>query len=133
LPFTILFAPPPFLLFAGGVLRAPLLGTRFTMEHDFYKGRLSGFDVLIPEEPARTRVHDIIYQELVLGQINEASRDEYRRIMGGLMERGAEGIILGCTEIPLLVKPEDASVPLFDTTLLHAQAAVDFALSGSAG
>jgi aspartate racemase len=116
---------------AAGLRRIGLLGTAFTMEQDFYKGRLAamhGLDVLVPGEAERATVHRIIYEELVAGVINPVSRAAYRDVIAGLVARGAEGIILGCTEIMLLVKPEDSAVPLFDTTALHAQAAVDHAL-----
>ena len=109
-----------------------LLGTKFTMEHDFYKGRLVdnfGLDVLIPNDEGRQTVHDVIYQELCLGQIHDNSRLAYRQIMADLVEQGAEGIILGCTEITLLVNQEDSSVPLFDTTRIHAETAVSWALA----
>ncbi len=111
---------------ASGINRVGLLGTRFTMEQDFYRGRLSqafGIDVVIPDEPDRADVHRIIYQELCLGVISEDSRRIYRDVMRRLVEQGAEGIILGCTEIGLLVQEADASVPLFDTADLHARAA----------
>ncbi len=113
-----------------GLSRVGLLGTRFTMEEDFYKGRLSvhGLEVLIPGESERETVHRVIYDELCLGQAYEASRAAYRTIMAGLVQRGAQGIILGCTEIGLLVGQQDASVPLFDTTRIHAEAAVEYAL-----
>jgi aspartate racemase len=116
----------------NGLHQIGLLGTRFTMEQDFYKGRLVNnfdLDVVIPEEPGLTQVHDIIYNELVLGEIHESSRKQYLEIIKNLMNKEAEGIILGCTEIGLLVKQEDTSVPVFDTTEIHAIAAVDFALS----
>ncbi len=107
-----------------------LLGTRFTMEGDFYVGRLEshGLNVVIPDAKEREIVHRIIYQELVLGKILPSSRDEYQRIIQNLQSRGAEGIVLGCTEIGLLVKQEDTGLPVFDTTLVHALAAVDVAL-----
>jgi len=113
---------------AHGLDTVGLLGTRFTMEQDFYRGRLEqhGLRVVIPSAEERGLVHQVIYTELVLGQINPASRAAYLRIMGGLP--GAQGVILGCTEIGLLVKQADTPLPLFDTTLIHAQAAVDFAL-----
>ncbi len=117
---------------AQGLQSVGLLGTRFTMEEDFYKSRLVdqyGLQVLIPSPGERAMVHQVIYDELCLGQIRDVSRDAYRRIIAGLVQRGAEGIILGCTEIGLLVKPEDSPVPRFDTTLLHAQMAVDWSLS----
>lgn len=108
-----------------------LLGTRYTMEQDFYKGRLiDKFDlnVLIPEEPARSAIHNIIYDELVVGEIKDESRTKYQDAIGQLVEAGAEGVILGCTEIGLLIKPEHSSVPTFDTTTLHALYAVNWAL-----
>ena len=115
----------------NGIRRVGLLRTGFTMEQDFYKGRLAdehGLEVLVPDEEDRRLVHDIIYDELCLGKVRDASRKEYRRIMAGLVERGAEAIILGCTEITMLVTQEDAAVPLFDTTAIHAQKAVEIAL-----
>lgn len=108
-----------------------LLGTRITMEEDFYKGRLNskhGLQVLIPDEADREIVHRVIYGELVRGRIEPASRQEFIRIVSGLAGRGAEGIILGCTEIGLLIKQGDTALPLFDTTEIHALAAVDYAL-----
>jgi aspartate racemase len=108
-----------------------LLGTRFTMEQDFYKGRLkdnSGIDVLIPEEAERIAIHTILYDELCLGSIKTISKDKFQNIIANLEARGAEGIILGCTEIPLIVKQEDYEIYLYDTTTLHAQAAVRYAL-----
>jgi aspartate racemase len=115
-----------------GLTTVGLLGTRYTMELDFYRGRLEkehGLKVLIPEEPGRTTVHDIIYRELAHGTIREESRRAYLEVIGDLVRRGAQGVILGCTEIPLLVKAKDSPVTVFDTTALHAAAAVDFALS----
>jgi aspartate racemase len=117
---------------AAGLTRVGLLGTRFTMEQDFYRNRLSfphGVDVLVPEVADREFVHRVIYEELCLGTISDASRDGYRRIIGDLVARGAQGIILGCTEIGLLIGNGDVDVPLFDTTAIHAQSAVAFALS----
>ena len=108
-----------------------LLGTAFTMEQDFYKGRLSerfGLEVLTPDAADRAIVHEVIYRELVVGEVRPASRAAYAEIMARMVARGAEAIILGCTEIMLLVRPEDSAVPLYDTTTLHAQAAVDRAL-----
>ena len=116
---------------ARGMRKVGLLGTRFTMEENFYRGRLAekyGLEVLIPGEADRAIVHRVIYDELVLGQIVPASKAEYQRIIEALIAQGAEGIILGCTEIGLLIKNEDSRVPLFDTTILHAQAAVEMAL-----
>jgi len=116
---------------AAGIGRVALLGTRYTMEQDFYRGRLEshGLEVLIPEEPDRTMVHDVIYDELVQGRIDEASRQRYLQAIGRLVGRGAEGVIAGCTEIELLVGPDDVDCAFFPTTRLHALAAVDFALS----
>jgi len=117
---------------AAGLSRLGLLATRFTMEHEFYRGRLEGrhgLEVLVPPAEERDVVHRIIYEELCLGRVREASRAEYRRIMAALVERGAQAVILGCTEIGLLVRPEDAGVPLFDTTLIHAEEAARLALS----
>ena len=114
-----------------GVRRVGLLGTAFTMEQDFYRGRLAErwhVQVLIPEADDRALVHGVIYDELVQGVVREESRAGYRDVMARLVHAGAEGIVLGCTEIGLLVGAEDASVPLFDTTALHAAAAVRFAL-----
>jgi aspartate racemase len=116
---------------ARGMSRIGLLGTRFTMEQDFYRGRLEekhGLQVLIPDPGDREVVHRVIYDELVLGKIVPESRSEFLRIIAGLAEAGAEGIILGCTEIGLLVSQEDTSLPLFDTTRIHALAAVRYAL-----
>ncbi len=117
---------------AAGVQRVGLLGTRYTMEQAFYRGHLEahhGLDVLVPEEPDRTTVHDVIYDELVRGVIRPESKAEYLGVIDRLLARGAEGIIAGCTEIELLVGPADVPVPFFPTTALHAMAAVDFALS----
>jgi aspartate racemase len=116
---------------AAGLERIGLLGTAFTMEQDFYKGRLHehhGLEVIVPDEDDRRIVHEIIYKELVLGQIRPESRQAYRAIIACLIERGAQAVILGCTEIMLLVSDEDSAVPLFDTTTIHALAAVDWAL-----
>jgi aspartate racemase len=116
---------------ARGLAKVGLLGTRFTMEQEFYKGKLArdyGLDVLIPEEEERRAIHTILYDELCLGKIEEASREVFRKIILRLEARGAQGIILGCTEIPLIVKQQDSTLPLFDTTDLHARAAVDEAL-----
>jgi aspartate racemase len=114
-----------------GLKTVGLLATAYTMEQDFYVGRLGdvhGLDVLVPDEPDRRIVHDVIYEELCVGVIADDSRTEYRRIIADLADRGAEGILLGCTEIDLLVGPQDSPVPVFDTTRLHAHRAVDLAL-----
>ncbi len=118
---------------AAGFDTVGLLGTAFTMEQEFYKGRLverHGLNVIVPNDEDRATVHRVIYDELVAGKIVPASREAYRAIIARLVEAGAEAVILGCTEIMLLVKPEDSPVPIFDTTLLHAQAAIDIALAG---
>jgi aspartate racemase len=114
-----------------GLQKVGLLGTRFTMEQDFYKGRLKrhGIDVIIPDEAQRQTVHDIIYNELCLGEIKPSSKDKLREVIENLASRGAEGIILGCTEIPLIVKQKEYDIPLFDTTMIHAVAAVEYAIS----
>lgn len=115
-----------------GLTSIGLLGTRITMEEDFYKMRLVsryGLQVLIPSEKDREIVNRIIYEELVLGKIEAVSRQEYLRIITELASRGAQGVILGCTEIGLLINQQDTPLPLFDTTMVHAQAAVAFALS----
>ncbi len=114
-----------------GMERVGLLGTKFTMEQDFYKERLQhqGQTVLVPAPADRQIVHQIIYEELCLGIVKEASRREYLRIMEGLQAAGAEGIIEGCTEIVMLVQQGHTSIPLFDTTAIHAEAAVAMALA----
>jgi aspartate racemase len=114
-----------------GLRTIGLLGTRFTMEEDFYKGRLlekHGIASIVPKQEERELVHKVIIDELSRGIINPVSRDAYWRVINNLALRGAQGVILGCTEIPLLVKAEAGAIPLFDTTELHAQAAVDLAL-----
>ena len=116
-----------------GLTRVGLLATRYTMEDGFWRDRLAGrFDIeaIVPPAPDRERVHRIVYDELCQGRIVEASRQEYLRVVRALCDAGAEGIILGCTEIGLLLEQKDTSVPLFDTTYLHAQAAVRFAIDG---
>lgn len=118
---------------AAGLAKVGLLGTAFTMEQDFYKGRLveaHGLNVIVPGDADRATVHRIIYEELVAGKVTAASRDAYRAVIARLVDDGAEAIILGCTEIMLLVGPEDSPVPLFDTTLIHAEAAIAVALAG---
>ncbi|WP_256105449.1 aspartate/glutamate racemase family protein [Streptomyces sp. ODS05-4] len=116
---------------AAGLGRVGLLGTAFTMEQDFYRGRLEarGLDVRVPDTDGRALVHRVIYEELCLGEVREDSRRSYQRVIGDLVADGAEGVILGCTEIELLVRPEDSPVPLFPTARLHAEAAVEAALS----
>jgi aspartate racemase len=115
-----------------GIKKVGLLGTKFTMQGDFYRGRLAdkfGLKVFTPVAADQEIVHDIIYNELVVGKIIPSSKAAYQKIILKLAEQGAEGIILGCTEIGLLVKPSDCNLPLFDTTLLHAQAAVQYSLA----
>jgi aspartate racemase len=117
---------------AAGLSTVGLLATGYTMEQDFYTGRLRdkhGLTVVVPEAPDRRIVHDVIYDELCVGVVEDGSREEYRRIMRALAQRGAEAILLGCTEIDLLVGPGDAPVPTFDTTRLHAERAVELALA----
>lgn len=116
---------------AAGIHRAGLLGTAFTMEQAFYRQRLAdnGVEVVIPDETERADVHRIIFDELCLGLLHDRSRQRYLEIIDGLAARGAAGIILGCTEIGLLVRQQDTSVRLFDTTQIHAQAAVQAALA----
>ncbi len=115
----------------SGINKVGLLGTRFTMEEDFYRGRLTqkfGMDVIIPNAEDRMIVHRVIYNELVVGKIRQNSKERYMEIIQRLVDGGAEGIILGCTEIGLLVRDGDCRVPLFDTTKIHAVAAVEYAL-----
>jgi aspartate racemase len=117
---------------AQGLTRVGLLGTKFTMEEDFYTRRLTlryDLQVLIPNAAERDMIHRVIYDELCLGEVKAASRDQYLAVIDQLVEHGAQGIILGCTEIGLLIQPGDCQVPVFDTTRLHTQAAVEFALS----
>lgn len=117
---------------AAGFTTVGLLGTAFTMEHEFYRGRLSsvhGLKVIVPETEDRATVHRVIYEELVAGKVLASSRDAYRAVIGRMIEAGAQAVILGCTEIMLLVRPEDSAAPIFDTTALHAAAAIEIALS----
>jgi aspartate racemase len=122
-------------LLADGIQRVGLLGTAFTMEQDFYRGRLSdrhGLEVLVPTAEDRSLVHRVIYEELCVGEIREHSRQLYRRIMGELVDQGAEAIILGCTEIGMLVGSSDSVVPVLDTAQIHARRAVSLALEAVA-
>jgi len=119
---------------AGGMRKIGLLGTKYTMEEEFYKGRLiyrHDLDVLVPGDEGREIVHKVIYDELVLGVIEPKSKAQYIQIIEELIMEGAQGIILGCTEIGLLVGAKDVTVPVFDTTLIHATAAVEYALGES--
>ena len=123
-------------LVARGIRRVGLLGTQFTMEEGFYKNRLrdqQGVEVVVPELAEQALVHQVIYEELCRGIVSKESRSAYLRVIESLSRRGAEGVILGCTEIALLVQPDQTSVPLFDTTALHAHAAVEFSLREEAG
>lgn len=132
IPLLHIADPTAMAIRRAGLFRIGLLGTRFTMEQAFYRGRLEerhGIEVLIPEQEDVGVVHRVIYEELCLGRIEDASREAYRGVMARLVERGAQGIILGCTEISMLVVARDATVPLFDTTAIHAGAAAETALS----
>lgn len=120
-------------LVSDKISRVGLLGTRFTMEEDFYKGRIKenyGLDVLIPDEKARDDIHRIIFSELCMGQVKENSRQRFLDVIHALADAGAEAVILGCTEIALLVGQKDTAVPLYDTTAIHAAKAVAYALEG---
>jgi len=117
---------------AQGMTRVALLGTRYTMEQDFYRGRLAsqfGIESLVPDEADRARINQIIFEELCLGTFSEASRQYYLRVIEGLAAQGAEGVIFGCTEIGLLVPAEASPIPVFDTAAIHAADAVEFMLS----
>ncbi|ATE69959.1 aspartate/glutamate racemase family protein [Lysobacter capsici] len=126
LPLLHIADPTGAAIRAAGLTKIGLLGTRFTMEQAFYRQRLierHGLDVIVPDDDGRELVHKVIYEELCLGRIRDESREAYRRIIAELAARGAQGVILGCTEIGLLIGPTDVDVPLFDTTALHARAA----------
>ncbi|HEY4298210.1 MAG TPA: amino acid racemase, partial [Paraburkholderia sp.] len=130
-PFLHIADPTGNALCAAGIERVGLLGTRYTMEQAFYTGRLRerfGLDTLTPDEAGRADVHRIIYDELCHGNVRDASRKVYQGVIESLAARGAQAVILGCTEITLLIKPEDSALPVFDTTALHAQAAVEWAI-----
>ena len=117
---------------AAGARKPLLLGTRFTMEQDFYKGHLEnnhGINVLVPNAEERTSIHEIIYQELCQGEIRSVSKQRYLEIVSNAINAGADGVIFGCTEVGLLIAQDDLDVPAFDTTVLHANAAMDYALS----
>ena len=114
------------------ITKVGLLGTKFTMEQDFYKGRLTkkfDIEVLTPESEEQAMIHEVIYQELCLGEIKSASREQYLAVIDKLAKRGAQAVILGCTEIAMLVEQPHTSMPLYDTTAIHAQKAVQLALS----
>lgn len=132
-PFLHIADPTGAALKAAGVTRAGLLGTRYTMELDFYVGRLyerHGIEAVVPGEQDREDVHRIIYDELCHGIVKDESRRVYQRVIEDLEARGAQAVILGCTEITLLIGAGDSALPVFDTTALHAQAAVDWAIEG---
>lgn len=114
----------------AGINKVGLLGTKYTMEQDFYKSRLiaNNLEVMVPESQEREMINNIIFEELCLGRIERSSKEYYKQVIQKLVEVGAEGIILGCTEIELLIKPEDVEIPLFNTTEIHAKEAVNFAL-----
>ena len=132
IPLLHIIDPTGEAIIAAGHKKVGLLGTRFTMEQDFYRGRLEGFgvDVLVPGESSRARVHDIIYSELCVGVISESSRASLVEVVSALVGAGAEAVVMGCTEVGLLLRPSDVSVPLFDTTVLHAEAAALASLGG---
>jgi aspartate racemase len=130
IPFLHIVDPTAEAIRKMGIKTIGLLGTKFTMEEDFYKARLKdkfNLEVIIPSTGDQEKIHQVIFQELVFGKINPESRIAYLDIINKLVQNGAEGIIFGCTEIGLLVIPDDVHVPVFDTTILHARAAVDFA------
>ena len=130
IPLLHVVDPTSAAIVKAGLKRVGLLGTAFTMERPFYRDRLAaaGLEVLIPSDADRREVHRVIYEELVAGKFEPISRQIYREVIARLVERGAQAIVLGCTEIMLLVDQSDSAVPLFDTTSLHALAAVDLAL-----
>ena len=133
LPLLHIADPTGAAIRAAGLSRIGLLGTRFTMEQDFYRQRLverHGLDVIVPDPAGRELVHRVIYEELCLGRIRDESRQAYREVIAGLVARGAQGVILGCTEIGLLIGAGDVEIPLFDTTALHARAAALAAIEG---
>jgi aspartate racemase len=131
IPFLHIADPTADAIKQRGFSKIGLVGTRFTMEHDFYRGRLEsrhGLSVLTPDDADRDIVHKVIYDELCHGRVLDASRRHYQRVIDDLKARGAQAVILGCTEITLLIKPEHSSLPVFDTTRIHAEAAVSFAI-----
>lgn len=131
IPLLHIADPTALAIRQAGFSTVGLLGTRFTMEQDFYRQRLEqhGLTVLTPPAAARELLHQIIYQELCLGEVRDASRQAYLRVIADLAAQGAQAIILGCTEIAMLVQPKDSALPLFDTTLLHARSAAQWALA----
>jgi aspartate racemase len=132
IPLLHIADPTAQAILGGGFTTVGLLGTRFTMEQDFYRSRLEsthGLTVLTPPQADRDRVHQIIYEELCLGEVKDSSRQTYLRVMADLQARGAQAIVLGCTEIAMLVQTQHTALPLFDTTALHARSAALWALS----
>jgi aspartate racemase len=135
IPLLHIADPTARALAAAGISTVGLLGTRFTMEQEFYRGRLEswfGLTVHVPGPSSRDLVHDVIYGELCRGVLSERSRASFRSVVAELVGSGAQAILLGCTEIGLLLRPADVAIPLFDTTVLHAKAAASFALDGEA-
>lgn len=131
IPFLHIADPTGEALRSAGIERVGLLGTRYTMDEDFYIGQLHskhGLDVVVPDDDGRANVHRIIYDELCHGVINAESRKIYQDVIKELAGEGAQAVILGCTEITLLIRPEDSALPVFDTAGLHARAAIDWAL-----
>ncbi|HEU4429585.1 MAG TPA: aspartate/glutamate racemase family protein [Myxococcota bacterium] len=132
IPFLHIVDPTARAIRAAGLTRVGLLATRFTMEETFYVGRLRephGIEAIVPDAEGRALVHRVIYDELVHGRVLDDSRADYVRVIDQLAKRGAQGVILGCTEVGMLVKPEAVALPCFDTAALHAEAAIDFALA----
>ena len=132
MPLLHIAEPTAKSVLSQGIRKIGLLGTRFTMQEDFYKGKLMhdhGLEVLTPVDADMDMIHQVIFEELCLGLIKDASKEKYIAVIRRLAAAGAEGVILGCTEIGLLVKDQDCSIPLFDTTVIHAQAAVEYALT----
>ena len=134
IPFLHLIDATAEAIKAKGLSRVGLLGTKFTMGESFYRDRLaaSGVVAIVPEASDREEVNRVIYDELVAGRVLDSSRKRFVEIMDRLADSGAEGVILGCTEIPLLVSDEDSPLPLFDTTTIHARKALEYAISGQA-
>jgi aspartate racemase len=131
LPLIHIADPTADAIHQAGIRKVGLLGTRYTMEREFLRHKLEerGLEVVVPGEPDRTTIHDIVFEELVLGKVLDSSRSAFLEVIGRLTAQGADGVILGCTEFGLLIGAGDTSVPLFDTTVLHARRAVDIALA----
>jgi aspartate racemase len=131
LPLIHIADPTADAIHQAGIRKVGLLGTRYTMEREFLRNRLQGrgLEVVVPGEPDRTTIHDIVFNELVLGKVLDSSRSAFLQVIGRLTDQGADGVILGCTEFGMLVDASDTPVPLFDTTVLHARRAVDIALA----